>query len=155
MVGDLLEVSLDETQHIWRILQATHPPSEDRFLHIMEVQIGSLLHNGLNHLECPSSLEVPQVTRGGLVDSAPVAFSLTKPKYFCFMVFFIEVLHSLYIFIQFTHVFFICDTIILSRRGKDRQGKRLALSTSKEGKGQRCRNLPEVTLAVKVEVPRL
>lgn len=37
MVGDLLEVSLDETQHIWRILQATHPPSEDRFLHIMEV----------------------------------------------------------------------------------------------------------------------
>lgn len=105
MVGDLLEVSLDETQHIWRILQATHPPSEDRFLHIMEVQIGSLLHNGLNHLECPSSLEVPQVTRGGLVDSAPVAFSLTKPKYFCFMVFFIEVLHSLYIFIQFTHVF--------------------------------------------------
>lgn len=38
MVGDLLEVSLDETQHIWRILQATHPPSEDRFLHIMEVR---------------------------------------------------------------------------------------------------------------------
>ncbi|XP_060020346.1 lysine-specific demethylase 5A isoform X5 [Lagenorhynchus albirostris] len=36
MIGDLLEVSLDETQHIWRILQATHPPSEDRFLHIME-----------------------------------------------------------------------------------------------------------------------
>lgn len=40
MIGDLLEVSLDETQHIWRILQATHPPSEDRFLHIMEVNIG-------------------------------------------------------------------------------------------------------------------
>lgn len=37
MVGDLLEVSLDETQHIWRIIQATHPPSEDRFLHVMEV----------------------------------------------------------------------------------------------------------------------
>lgn len=37
MVGDLLEVSLDETQHIWRILQATHPPSEERFLHVMEV----------------------------------------------------------------------------------------------------------------------
>uniref|UniRef100_A0A8D3DF56 [histone H3]-trimethyl-L-lysine(4) demethylase n=1 Tax=Scophthalmus maximus TaxID=52904 RepID=A0A8D3DF56_SCOMX len=32
MLGDLLEVSLDETQHIWRILQATHPPSEERFL---------------------------------------------------------------------------------------------------------------------------
>lgn len=39
MIGDLLEVSLDETQHIWRILQATHPPSEDRFLHIMEVTV--------------------------------------------------------------------------------------------------------------------
>lgn len=50
MVGDLLEVSLDETQHIWRILQATHPPSEDRFLHIMEVWIGSLLHSGLKPL---------------------------------------------------------------------------------------------------------
>ncbi|XP_073177002.1 lysine-specific demethylase 5A isoform X6 [Lepidochelys kempii] len=36
MIGDLLEVSLDETQHIWRILQATHPPCEDRFLHILE-----------------------------------------------------------------------------------------------------------------------
>ncbi|XP_078076448.1 lysine-specific demethylase 5A isoform X2 [Mustelus asterias] len=36
MVGDLLEVSLDETQHIWRILQATHLPAEDRFLHILE-----------------------------------------------------------------------------------------------------------------------
>ena len=89
------------------------------------------------------------------MDSAPVAFSLTKPKYFCFMAFFIEVLRSSYIFIQFTHVFFICDTIILSRRGKDRQGKCLALSTYEEGKGQRCRNLPEVTLAVKAEGPRL
>ncbi|XP_069759397.1 lysine-specific demethylase 5A isoform X3 [Narcine bancroftii] len=37
MVGDLLEVSLDETQHIWRILQATHLPAEDRFLQILEV----------------------------------------------------------------------------------------------------------------------
>ncbi|MEQ2169089.1 Lysine-specific demethylase 5A [Goodea atripinnis] len=37
MLGDLLEVSLDETQHIWRILQATHPPSEERFLQVMEV----------------------------------------------------------------------------------------------------------------------
>lgn len=34
MEGDLLEVSLDETQHIWRILQATHPPSEERFLQV-------------------------------------------------------------------------------------------------------------------------
>uniref|UniRef100_A0A6Q2Y4P2 [histone H3]-trimethyl-L-lysine(4) demethylase n=1 Tax=Esox lucius TaxID=8010 RepID=A0A6Q2Y4P2_ESOLU len=38
MVGDLLEVSLDETQHIWRILQATHPPSEERFLQVMEIK---------------------------------------------------------------------------------------------------------------------
>lgn len=37
MLGDLLEVSLDETQHIWRILQATHPPLEERFLQVMEV----------------------------------------------------------------------------------------------------------------------
>ncbi|XP_030197527.1 lysine-specific demethylase 5A [Gadus morhua] len=36
MVGDLLEVSLDETLHIWRILQATHPPSEERFLQVLE-----------------------------------------------------------------------------------------------------------------------
>uniref|UniRef100_A0A8C5NFI0 [histone H3]-trimethyl-L-lysine(4) demethylase n=1 Tax=Gouania willdenowi TaxID=441366 RepID=A0A8C5NFI0_GOUWI len=40
MLGDLLEVSLDETQHIWRILQATHPPSEERFLQVMEVGEG-------------------------------------------------------------------------------------------------------------------
>uniref|UniRef100_A0A3Q3LFB7 [histone H3]-trimethyl-L-lysine(4) demethylase n=1 Tax=Mastacembelus armatus TaxID=205130 RepID=A0A3Q3LFB7_9TELE len=38
MLGDLLEVSLDETQHIWRILQATHPPSEERFL--LELGLG-------------------------------------------------------------------------------------------------------------------
>lgn len=29
MEGDLLEVSLDETQHIWRILQACQPRTED------------------------------------------------------------------------------------------------------------------------------
>lgn len=38
MEGDLLEVSLDETQHIWRILQATHPPSEGKFMQVMEVR---------------------------------------------------------------------------------------------------------------------
>ncbi|KAK3610530.1 hypothetical protein CHS0354_008964 [Potamilus streckersoni] len=32
MEGDLLEVSLDETQHIWRILQACSPRSEDKFI---------------------------------------------------------------------------------------------------------------------------
>lgn len=31
MEGDLLEVSLDETQHIWRILQATKPRHEEKF----------------------------------------------------------------------------------------------------------------------------
>lgn len=31
MEGDLLEVSLDETQHIWRILQATKPPQTYKF----------------------------------------------------------------------------------------------------------------------------
>lgn len=31
MEGDLLEVSLDETQHIWRILQACLPKPEDKF----------------------------------------------------------------------------------------------------------------------------
>jgi len=31
MEGDLLEVSLDETQHIWRILQATKPRFEDQY----------------------------------------------------------------------------------------------------------------------------
>uniref|UniRef100_A0A8C4GSM0 [histone H3]-trimethyl-L-lysine(4) demethylase n=1 Tax=Dicentrarchus labrax TaxID=13489 RepID=A0A8C4GSM0_DICLA len=40
MLGDLLEVSLDETQHIWRILQATHPPSEERFLVGLELGLG-------------------------------------------------------------------------------------------------------------------
>lgn len=42
MEGDLLEVSLDETQHIWRILQATHPPSEDKFMQVMEPEDASL-----------------------------------------------------------------------------------------------------------------
>ncbi|GLH14974.1 Lysine-specific demethylase lid [Gryllus bimaculatus] len=31
MEGDLLEVSLDETHHIWRILQATRPHQDDRY----------------------------------------------------------------------------------------------------------------------------
>ena len=32
MEGDLLEVSLDETQHIWRILQACKPRTDERLL---------------------------------------------------------------------------------------------------------------------------
>ncbi|XP_071492108.1 lysine-specific demethylase 5A-like [Diadema antillarum] len=35
--GDLLEVTLDETQHIWRILQACQPLQQERFMeHILE-----------------------------------------------------------------------------------------------------------------------
>lgn len=52
MLGDLLEVSLDETQHIWRILQATHPPSEERFLQVMEVREDRpslMVHDGYPH----------------------------------------------------------------------------------------------------------
>uniref|UniRef100_A0A3B4BQ12 [histone H3]-trimethyl-L-lysine(4) demethylase n=1 Tax=Pygocentrus nattereri TaxID=42514 RepID=A0A3B4BQ12_PYGNA len=52
MEGDLLEVSLDETQHIWRILQATHPPSEERFLQVMEAL-----------LEKPMKLKVKDVEK--------------------------------------------------------------------------------------------
>uniref|UniRef100_A0AAR2LXX2 [histone H3]-trimethyl-L-lysine(4) demethylase n=1 Tax=Pygocentrus nattereri TaxID=42514 RepID=A0AAR2LXX2_PYGNA len=54
MEGDLLEVSLDETQHIWRILQATHPPSEERFLQVMEVRA---------LLEKPMKLKVKDVEK--------------------------------------------------------------------------------------------
>ncbi len=39
MEGDLLEVSLDETQHIWRILQACQPMHEERFIELIEVRI--------------------------------------------------------------------------------------------------------------------
>ncbi|XP_069693074.1 lysine-specific demethylase 5A-like isoform X2 [Periplaneta americana] len=38
MEGDLLEVSLDETQHIWRILQATKPRQEDKFPDFEELE---------------------------------------------------------------------------------------------------------------------
>ncbi|XP_069142214.1 lysine-specific demethylase 5A-like isoform X2 [Argopecten irradians] len=34
MEGDLLEVSLDETQHIWRILQACQPRADHKFLEL-------------------------------------------------------------------------------------------------------------------------
>ncbi len=40
MEGDLLEVSLDETQHIWRILQACQPVREERFMeHFVQVDV--------------------------------------------------------------------------------------------------------------------
>lgn len=32
MEGDLLEVTLDETQHIWKLLQACHVHADGRFL---------------------------------------------------------------------------------------------------------------------------
>ena len=42
MEGDLLEVSLDETQHIWRILQACQPQGDASKYLEMEVQVGCL-----------------------------------------------------------------------------------------------------------------
>ncbi|XP_022082641.1 lysine-specific demethylase 5A-like [Acanthaster planci] len=39
MEGDLLEVSLDETQHIWRILQACQPIREERFMELFVQQL--------------------------------------------------------------------------------------------------------------------
>ncbi|XP_052059486.1 lysine-specific demethylase 5A-like isoform X1 [Mytilus californianus] len=36
MEGDMLEVSLDETQHIWRILQACQPRTDGKFLDLEE-----------------------------------------------------------------------------------------------------------------------
>ncbi|XP_038061639.1 lysine-specific demethylase 5A-like isoform X2 [Patiria miniata] len=39
MEGDLLEVSLDETQHIWRILQACQPVREERFMELFVQQL--------------------------------------------------------------------------------------------------------------------
>lgn len=157
MVGDLLEVSLDETQHIWRILQATHPPSEDRFLHIMEVQIGSLLHNGLKPLRVSQlllgSIGHREGRTGGQCSGCP---SLSPSQSISALWFSLLRFYVVYIFLYNLPMYFlICDTIVLSRRGKDRQGKCLALSPYEEGKGQRCRNSPGVTLAVKAEGPRL
>ena len=49
MEGDLLEVSLDETQHIWRILQACQPMHEDRFIELIEVRTnGCIQYNGMS-----------------------------------------------------------------------------------------------------------
>lgn len=56
MEGDLLEVSLDETQHIWRILQATHPPSEDKFLQVMEVRYAVTVNAGVSCVHALTSL---------------------------------------------------------------------------------------------------
>jgi hypothetical protein len=44
MEGDLLEVSLDETQHIWRILQATKPRQEEKF---PDFEVGVMLFNSV------------------------------------------------------------------------------------------------------------
>ena len=53
MEGDLLEVSLDETQHIWRILQATKPRQEEKFpdfevsmnIYFLSLQMFCFIHN--------------------------------------------------------------------------------------------------------------
>uniref|UniRef100_A0A4W5KSZ0 [histone H3]-trimethyl-L-lysine(4) demethylase n=1 Tax=Hucho hucho TaxID=62062 RepID=A0A4W5KSZ0_9TELE len=81
MVGDLLEVSLDETQHIWRILEATHPPSEERFLQVMEhvwnaldrrVQLRVPLPDNIQQL-CTAVAEewdnIPQATINSLINT--------------------------------------------------------------------------------------
>ncbi|KAJ4441673.1 hypothetical protein ANN_11531 [Periplaneta americana] len=47
MEGDLLEVSLDETQYIWRILEATNPPQEDKFPDFEELE-DEILENKIN-----------------------------------------------------------------------------------------------------------
>lgn len=51
MEGDLLEVSLDETQHLWRILNAAKPSISD-LTHInLRYKIMVSVSNA-NHLEC-------------------------------------------------------------------------------------------------------
>lgn len=90
------------------------------------------------------------------MDSAPVVLLCHQAKVFLLLWFSLLRFYVVYIFLYSLPMFFlICDTIVLSRRGKDRQGKCLALSPCEEGKGQRCRNSPGVTLAVKAEGPRL
>ena len=44
MEGDLLEVSLDETQHIWRILQACQLPQNDNRLLEFQVLINFTIY---------------------------------------------------------------------------------------------------------------
>jgi hypothetical protein len=39
MEGDILEVSLDETQHIWRILQACQPRPDGKFLDVIQFDL--------------------------------------------------------------------------------------------------------------------
>lgn len=50
--GDLLEVSLDETQHIWRILQACQPANTDRFLEYQQVDIDAVLQRLRRPFRC-------------------------------------------------------------------------------------------------------
>ena len=52
MEGDLLEVSLDETQHIWRILQACQPPTAER---PMEFQVELMITVKTNEDFCKRS----------------------------------------------------------------------------------------------------
>ncbi|XP_039265383.2 lysine-specific demethylase 5A-like [Styela clava] len=50
MEGDLLEVSLDETQQIWKILQASQPINDEKFLELCESEASQtiLKSNGLD-----------------------------------------------------------------------------------------------------------
>lgn len=53
MEGDLLEVSLDETQHIWRILQACQPRGEGKLLDLdMGDKVMFLTASDHDYLSC-------------------------------------------------------------------------------------------------------
>lgn len=52
--GDLLEVSLDDTQQLWRVLQACQPVQQERFMeHILEVGHFSCLSGHAVNQEIP------------------------------------------------------------------------------------------------------
>ena len=50
MEGDLLEVTLDETQHIWKLLQACHVHADGRFLDFQVSWKGMDWGGGVLHL---------------------------------------------------------------------------------------------------------
>ena len=58
MEGELLEVSLDETQHIWRILQACQSPHID---HILQVQFPSVPFCQSPHMDHILQVQFPSV----------------------------------------------------------------------------------------------
>lgn len=58
MEGDLLEVTLDETQHIWKLLQACHVHADGRFLDFQVSRKGMDWGDGgssSSSISCPTS----------------------------------------------------------------------------------------------------